>query len=173
MGNILFRIMHFNQCVKSVRIRSFLVRISLHLDWTQSKCGKIRTRKTPNTDNFYEVTIIPCPCEKEYNLQGCIRNAVKYLVVSIPVWQFTARVRTSEEAITLIVLLLLLNTYMISVIHGCIYSMELCIVWNLIASYTTFFLSLLIFLLQRTVAYSYNVFMLNCLGFSKILTASR
>ena len=166
--------MHFNQCVKSVRIRSFfgLYFPAFGLNSVQMRKNTDQ-KKTPNTDNFYEVTIIPCPCEKEYNLQGCIRNPVKYLVLSIPVWQFTARVRTSEEAITLIVLLLLLNTYMISVIHGCIYSMELCIVWNLIASYTTFFLSLLIFLLQRTIAYSYNVFMLNCLGFSKILTASR
>ena len=33
-------------CVKTVRIRSFLVHI-------QSECGKIRTRKTPNSATFH------------------------------------------------------------------------------------------------------------------------
>ena len=37
----------------------FLVRIFPHSGWirrfTQSECGKIRTRKTPNTDTFYAV----------------------------------------------------------------------------------------------------------------------
>ena len=33
-------------CVKTVRSRSFLVHI-------QSECGKIRTRKTPNSDTFH------------------------------------------------------------------------------------------------------------------------
>ena len=37
--------LHF---VKSVHIRSFLIRI-------QSECGKIRTKKTPNTDTFHAV----------------------------------------------------------------------------------------------------------------------
>ena len=40
----------------------FLVRVFPHSDWigryqeyTESKCGKMQTRETPNTDNFYEV----------------------------------------------------------------------------------------------------------------------
>ena len=53
-------------CVKSVRIRSFSspyfpafglnterYGVSLRI---QSECGKIRTRKTPNTDTFHAVT---------------------------------------------------------------------------------------------------------------------
>ena len=53
--------------VKSVRIRSFsgpyfpafglkteIYELNLHI---QSKCGKIRTRKTPNTDTFYAVVV--------------------------------------------------------------------------------------------------------------------
>ena len=54
------------KCVKSVRIRSFsalyfppfglnTVRYSVSLS-IQSKCGKIRTRKTPKT--FYPVTVM-------------------------------------------------------------------------------------------------------------------
>ena len=55
--------MHDWKCVKSVRIQSFYgpyfpafglntdtYSVSLHF---QSKCGKIRTRKTPNTDTFH------------------------------------------------------------------------------------------------------------------------
>ena len=54
------------QCVKSVRIRKFSspyfpkfglnterYRVSLRI---QSKCGKVQTRKTPNTDTFHTVT---------------------------------------------------------------------------------------------------------------------
>ena len=52
---------HARHCIKSVLIRSFFspyflafglysVRIRI-----QSECGKIRTRKTPNTDSFYAV----------------------------------------------------------------------------------------------------------------------
>ena len=52
------------RCVKSVRIWSFLVRIFPHSKWIRrdteysvslhndSKCGKIRTRETLNTDTF-------------------------------------------------------------------------------------------------------------------------
>ena len=53
--------------VKSVRVRSFFghylptfglnterYRVSLRI---QSECGKIRTRKTPNTDTFYAVIV--------------------------------------------------------------------------------------------------------------------
>ena len=40
------------QCVKNVRTRSFLVCFSLCI---QSKCGKMRTRKTPNTNTFHAV----------------------------------------------------------------------------------------------------------------------
>ena len=46
----------------------FLVRILLHLDWIRGdteyrsvfspNCGKIRTRKTPNTDTFHAVTTL-------------------------------------------------------------------------------------------------------------------
>ena len=53
-------------CVKSVRIRSFsgpyFPTFGLNTEKygvsirTQSKCGKIRTRKTPNTDTFHAVT---------------------------------------------------------------------------------------------------------------------
>ena len=38
-------------CVKSVHIRSFLVSI-------QPECGKIQTRKTPNTDTFHAVLLL-------------------------------------------------------------------------------------------------------------------
>ena len=34
-----------------------LVCISSYSNWIQSECGKIRTRKTPNTDTFYTVDI--------------------------------------------------------------------------------------------------------------------
>ena len=56
-------------CVKSARIRSFscpyfpAFRLNMGRDtpylfvWIQSKCGKIRTRKTPNTDTFYPVLL--------------------------------------------------------------------------------------------------------------------
>ena len=60
--------------VKSVRIRSFSgpyfpafglntdrYRVSLHL---QSKCRKIRTRKTSNTDPFYAVPHIVISCQE-------------------------------------------------------------------------------------------------------------
>ena len=47
----------YNHCVKSVRIRSFAAPhfpafglVSLRI---QSECGKIRTRKTPNTDTCH------------------------------------------------------------------------------------------------------------------------
>ena len=61
------------QCVKNVRIRIFSgpyfpafglnterYEVSLSIQYEvslsiQSKCGKIRTRKTPNTDTFYAV----------------------------------------------------------------------------------------------------------------------
>ena len=41
----------------------FLVRIFPHSDWIrreriQSECGKIRTRKTPNTDTFHAVSML-------------------------------------------------------------------------------------------------------------------
>ena len=38
----------------------FLVRIFPHLDWIRrdTKCGKIRTRKTPNTGTFHVVSLI-------------------------------------------------------------------------------------------------------------------
>ena len=50
-------------CVKSVRIRSYsgphFSRIFSHSDWIRSpysvRCGKMRTRITPNTDTFYAV----------------------------------------------------------------------------------------------------------------------
>ena len=55
-----------NHCVKGDRIWSFLVHIFPHSDMLglnteiycenlriQSECGEMRTRKTPNTDNFY------------------------------------------------------------------------------------------------------------------------
>ena len=59
---------HSSHCVKSVRIRSFsgpyfpasgltLERYGVSLR-IQSEFGKIRTRKTPNTDTFHEVTAI-------------------------------------------------------------------------------------------------------------------
>ena len=55
-------------CVKSVRVRSFsdpifpafglnTKRYSVSLR-IQSKCGKIRTRNTPNTDTFHSVIFI-------------------------------------------------------------------------------------------------------------------
>ena len=57
-----------NHCVKNVRIRSYSgpyfpafrlnterYSVSLHI---QSKCGKIRTRITPNTDTFYAVNVL-------------------------------------------------------------------------------------------------------------------
>ena len=58
---------HYWQCVKSVRIWSFsgphfpafglnTERYSVPLR-IQSKCGKIRTRKTPNTDTFHVVIL--------------------------------------------------------------------------------------------------------------------
>ena len=59
--------MYKNQCVKSVRIRIFsgLYFLTFGLNTEryevcvciQSKCGKIRTRKTPNTDSFYAVNM--------------------------------------------------------------------------------------------------------------------
>ena len=70
--NFLFKIsreiqnkMHRRHCVNSVRIRSFsgpdfpafglnteIYRVNLRI---QSKCEKMRTRKTPDTDTFHEV----------------------------------------------------------------------------------------------------------------------
>ena len=60
------------RCLKNVRIRSFSgpyfptlelnrekYSVSLRI---QPECGKIRTRKTPNTDPFYAVSI----CKKDY-----------------------------------------------------------------------------------------------------------
>ena len=51
------------QCVKVSVFGVILVRIFPHSDWIwrdtgwiQSKCGKIRTRITPNKDTFYTVT---------------------------------------------------------------------------------------------------------------------
>ena len=44
-----------NHCVKNVRIWSFLAHIRTKTKWFQSKCGKIRTRKIPNTDTFHAV----------------------------------------------------------------------------------------------------------------------
>ena len=49
-------------CAKSARIKSFFgpwylaekYGVSLHI---QSECGKIQTRKTPNTDIFYAVSV--------------------------------------------------------------------------------------------------------------------
>ena len=46
-----------SHCVKSVRIRGYSAHfsafgVSLRI---QSKCGKMRTRITPNTDTFYVV----------------------------------------------------------------------------------------------------------------------
>ena len=67
---IIYKILDINldvsHCVKSVRIRSFsgpyfptfglnTERYSESLRF-QSECGKIRTRKTPNTATFYAVT---------------------------------------------------------------------------------------------------------------------
>ena len=44
--------------LKSVSIQVFLVCIFPHSKWSiQYECGKIRTRKTPNTDTFYVVEI--------------------------------------------------------------------------------------------------------------------
>ena len=63
-------IQHWLDCVNSVRIRSFpgpyfpafglnterySVRVSLCI---QSECGKLQTRKTPNTDSFHAVAVI-------------------------------------------------------------------------------------------------------------------
>ena len=63
-------------CVKSVRIRSYSgpyfpasglnterFGVSLRI---RSECGKIRTRRTPNTDNFYAVNI----CSLIINISG-------------------------------------------------------------------------------------------------------
>ena len=51
-----FQIQH---CVKSVRIRSFsgpyFPASGLNTERLQSECGKIQTRKTPNTDTLYAV----------------------------------------------------------------------------------------------------------------------
>ena len=49
-------------------LRVFLVRIFPHLEWIRiwiaslriwSKCGKMETRKTPNTDTFHQVILPP------------------------------------------------------------------------------------------------------------------
>ena len=52
-------------CAKSVRILSFsgpyfsAFRVNTEIiSVNQSECGKIRTRKTPNTDTFYVVVIL-------------------------------------------------------------------------------------------------------------------
>ena len=46
-------------CIKSVCIRSFsdpyFTAFGLNTELIQSECGKIRTRKTPNTDTFHAV----------------------------------------------------------------------------------------------------------------------
>ena len=49
-----------NHCVKSVRIRIFLVSIFPHSVYLriQSECGNLQTRITPNTDNFHAVQIL-------------------------------------------------------------------------------------------------------------------
>ena len=49
-----------DHCVKSVRIRSFLgpyfPLFGQNTQLIQSKCGKMQTRKTPNTDTFHAVS---------------------------------------------------------------------------------------------------------------------
>ena len=60
-----FRAHHGHITVWKVSVSGvFLVRIFLHSDWIrrdtlriQSKCGKIRARKTPNTDTFHAVLV--------------------------------------------------------------------------------------------------------------------
>ena len=69
---------NFNHCVKSVRIRSYSglhfpafglnterdgVSLRIH-----SKCGKMRTRITPNTDTFYAVNLLTLTRAVELNI---------------------------------------------------------------------------------------------------------
>ena len=58
----------------------FLVRIVQHLDWIrkdtsylciQSKCGKIQTRKTPNTDSSRNVGVTSFCSKKAWFFWGC------------------------------------------------------------------------------------------------------
>ena len=68
-------------CVKGVRIRNYsgshfptfelnTERYSVSLR-TQSECGKMRTKITPNTDTFYAVIVSTkkflCKCKRSYN----------------------------------------------------------------------------------------------------------
>ena len=50
-----------DHCVKSVRIRSFLgpyfPLFGQNTQLIQSKCGKMQTRKTPNTDTFHALDV--------------------------------------------------------------------------------------------------------------------
>ena len=50
-----------DHCVKSVRIRSFsgpyFPVFGLNTQLIRSKCGKMQTRKTPNTDTFHAVDV--------------------------------------------------------------------------------------------------------------------
>ena len=76
------KVLYRNNCVKSVRIRSCSrphfpafgpnterYRVSLRI---QSKCGKMRTRITPNTDTF-------CAVQVKFCRQRFIENSVKHL----------------------------------------------------------------------------------------------
>ena len=141
--------MHFTHCMISVRIRSFSgpysVRMRENANQKNSEYGHF-SRSGHHSTSLW----------KEIQFSEMYSEPWQPLIVSIPVWTSTAKVNTSEEAIILIVLLLFLNTYLTNVIHGCIYSMTLCIVWSLFASYTIFFLSLLLFLFQCTIDYFSN-----------------
>ena len=80
----------YNHCVKSVRIRSFsgpdfptFGLVSLRI---QSKCGKIRTRKAPNTDTCHRdyhilklVSILPIFSSVKRDVIISIKNGIKKL----------------------------------------------------------------------------------------------
>ena len=113
-GNKSFKKMHFTHCVKSVRIRSFSgpysVRMRENADQKNSEYGHFSRSGHHSTSLWKEILF------SEMYSEPC-----QPLIVSIPVWTSTAKVNTSEEAIILIALLLFLNTYLINVIHGCIW----------------------------------------------------
>ena len=82
-------------------LRVFLVRVFPHLDWIrrdteryslrfQSECGKIWTRKTPNTDTFYAVLDTPLLMIGDIkNLEKCLEPIQAIRLKDNFVWDVT------------------------------------------------------------------------------------
>ena len=85
---LLILILILTHCVKSDRFRSFsgpyfpafglnTERYSVSL-FIQYECGKMRTRKTPNTETFYEVTV----CANMYSFYPYYSYILQFLLLT-------------------------------------------------------------------------------------------